>query len=324
MAISVVARRLLLSIAAGSTLALIGTSPGTPQPAQSGVAALGIELPTIGIIFREFRWRWRVTFDTYFNAQVMKEIRDDLHADYVRTGWIPDWVAREERRHRAWHNEDEAMHSICSSGLHAMIVVPREGEDARGTDHLLQNIRLFFERYTRREPGCIAWAEIGNENDLPSNGYSDVRSYASYYARVAPIVVSFGIRVITSGCSGEDRPWTHNLATILRTLAGPPPVDGFGYHPYGVPATQMSEALLAMRKAAASDVGSLPSVYVTEIGESSPEALYQTLVELVRVTPAVTIYEYRAQPGEDARYSLKGNPRLYAAAQRAWTAAFSH
>lgn len=321
MAISVVARRLLRSVVAASTLALIAAYPGTPEPAQSGVAVLGIELPTIGIIFRQFRWRWHVTFESYFSSQVMKEIRDDLHADYVRTGWIPDWVAREERRHRAWHNEDETMHSICGSGLHAMIVVPREGQDARGTDHLLENVRLFFERYTRREPGCIAWAEIGNENDLPSNGYSDVRAYASYYARVAPIVASFGIRVITSGCSGEDRPWTHTLAAILRSLAVPPP-DGFGYHPYGVPALQMNEALAAMRKAAADD-GSAPPVYVTEIGESSPDALYQTLVALARLTPAVTIYEYRAQPGEDPRYALKGNPQLYAAAQRAWTAAFS-
>ena len=293
------------------------------KAADSAPARLGVELPTIGIIFRQFGWRWRASFETYFSSQVMKDIRDNLHASYVRTGWIPDWIAREQRRHRAWRSEDEAMRSICGSGLHAMIIVPREGQDAAGAEHLLENVRLFFARYTRREPGCITWAEIGNESDLSANGYRDVRAYGAYYARVAPIVGSFGVRVITSGVSGEDRPWTAALASMIARLPSPPPVDGFGFHPYGVAVSEMSAAVMAMRTAAAAGSDLLPPVYVTEIGEKSPDALYRALLELARATPAVTIYEYRAQPGEDPRYALKENPQLYAAAQNAWTAAFS-
>jgi hypothetical protein len=318
-------RRFPFGIVAASWLAAVLTAGATPtiRAADSPPAQLGVELPTIGIIFREFGFRWRVTFQTYFSSEVMKDIRDDLHASYVRTGWIPDWIAREQRHQRAWNSEDEAMRSICGSGLHAMIIVPAVTQDSQGIDHLLENVRLFFTRYTRREPGCIAWAEIGNENDLPANGYRDVRSYASYYARVAPIVASFGVPVITSGASGEDRSWTANLAAILAGLPSPPPVDGFGFHPYGVAASEMNAAVTAMRTAAAMGKSLLPAVYVTEIGEKTPAALYATLLALARATPAVTIYEYRAQPGEDPRYALKDNPQLYAAAQRAWTAAFS-
>jgi hypothetical protein len=317
--------RFLLGIVAASWLAalLAASASQATRAADAPPAQLGIELPTIGIIFRDFGWRWRVSFETYFSSQVMKDIRDNLHASYVRTGWIPDWIAREQRRHRAWRSEDEAMRSICGSGLHAMILVPGEAQDASGSEHLLENVRLFFARYTRREPGCVIWAEIGNENDLPANGYRDVRSYASYYARVAPIVASFGVHVITSGASGEDRPWIADLAGILSRLPSPPPIDGFGFHPYGVAASEMSAAVMAMRAAAATGSG-LPPVYVTEIGEKSPDALYTALVDLARVTPAVTIYEYRAQPGEDPRYGLKENPQLYAAAQHAWTAAYAH
>ncbi|MBV8375236.1 MAG: hypothetical protein JO302_06970 [Candidatus Eremiobacteraeota bacterium] len=317
----------LLRTATASLLAasvLLGGRQPTRAADSPPTAQLGIELPTIGIIFREFHNRWRVSFERYFSSQVMKDIRDNLHASYVRTGWIPDWIAREQRRHHAWRNEDEAMRSICGSGLHAMIIVPREGEDAAGTQHLLENVRFFFARYTRREPGCIAWAEIGNETDLPVNGYRDVRSYAAYYARVAPIVGSFGVRVITSGASGEDRPWTATLAAFLAGLPSPPPVAGFGFHPYGVLVSEMGAAVMAMRTAAATGSGSLPLVYVTEIGQKSPDALYRTLLGLSRATPAITIYEYRAQPGEDPRFALKENPQLYAAAQNAWTAAFSH
>jgi hypothetical protein len=317
-------RRFPFGIVVASWLAALLTAgtTSTMRIADSSPAQLGIELPTIGIIFRQFGWRWRLTFQTYFSSQVMKDIRDNLHAGYVRTGWIPDWIAREH--HRAWYSEDEAMRSICGSGLHAMIIVPAVAQDSQGIDHLLENVRLFFTRYTRREPGCIKWAEIGNENDLPANGYRDVRSYASYYATVAPIVASFGIPVITSGASGEDRPWTASLAAILVGLPSPPPVDGFGFHPYGVPATEMNAAVMAMRTAAARGNAPIPPVYVTEIGERSPDALYEALVDLARATPAVTIYEYRAQPGEDRRYALKDNPQLYAAVQSAWTAAFSH
>jgi hypothetical protein len=315
--------RLVLGIVAASFLAAASARATQPSAAASHPAQLGVELPTIGIIFRDYGWRWRVTFENFFSSKVMNDIRDNLHASYVRTGWIPDWIARERRHHRAWRGEDEAMRSICGSGLHVMIIVPNEAQDALGSDHLLENVRLFFARYARREPGCIAWAEIGNENDLPANGYRDVRSYASYYARVAPIVGSFGVRVITSGASGEDRSWTEDLAATLARLPSPPPVDGFGFHPYGVPASEMNAAVMAMRTAAATGNGPLPPVYVTEIGEKSPDALFRTLLDLSRATPAITIYEYRAQPGEDPRYALKENPQLYAAAQKAWTAAFS-
>ncbi|MGA8097183.1 MAG: hypothetical protein WB810_00840 [Candidatus Cybelea sp.] len=64
--------------------------------------------------------------------------------------------------------------------------------------------------------------------------------------------------------------------------------------------------------------GSIPQVYVTEIGQKRADDLYQTIVNLARLTPTITIYEYMAQPNENPEYGLKNNPELYQAVQRAW------
>ncbi|HEY3675564.1 MAG TPA: hypothetical protein VGK84_06190, partial [Candidatus Tumulicola sp.] len=65
------------------------------------------------------------------------------------------------------------------------------------------------------------------------------------------------------------------------------------------------------------DNGSLPEVYVTEIGERRAGDLYQTIVALSPVTPTIALYEYLPQAGEDETYAIKSNPSLYAAVVRA-------
>lgn len=246
----------------------------------------------------------------------MQDIRDNLHASYVRTGWIPSRLRFEVYR---WRREDDGMDVICDAGLHVMAIVPSPKDDDRGETDLLDSVREFFARYERRDPGCIRYAEISNEADLPVNRFADVGAYAAYYAKAAPIVASFGVPVITSGVSGKDLPWTFALAGLLRGVNAP--VSGYGFHPYGVTISDLASATLAMARAAgALPNGTLPNVYVTEIGQSNARDLYATIVNLARATPALTIYEYQAQPGEDPRYGLKDNPALYAAVQRAWTA----
>jgi len=245
----------------------------------------------------------------------MQDIRDNLHASYVRTGWIPSRLRHEIR----WRREDSGMDVICGSGLHLMALVPSIKDDDRGEDDLVANVREFFARYTQRDPGCIRYAEVANEADLQASRFPDVDAYAEYYGRVAPIVASFGIPVITSGISGKDLPWTYALARLLHDAGAP--VDGYGFHPYGVAITGLAEATAAIARAAAVPSNqSPPSVYVTEIGQTNARDLYATIVELASLTPAITIYEYQAQPGEDPQYGLKNNPALYAAMQRAWSA----
>ncbi|MBV8283451.1 MAG: hypothetical protein JO175_02315 [Candidatus Eremiobacteraeota bacterium] len=269
-------------------------------------AALGIEVPTLGLL------------PDYMTDEAMLDIRDNLHAEYVRTGWIPDWIYREQRHHRAWRQEDRTMHEICKFGLRMMVIVPGPRNDARGEDDLLTNVEAFFTRYQRREPGCIRWAEIANEADLPANGFQDVTQYAHYYARVAPIVASFGVPVITTGISGFDRPWTAALADLLGSMPSPPPLAGYGFHPYGTPAGSLKLAVDDLRYD-----GRGRDVYVTEIGRSKASELYDTIVALAHVTPAITIYTYRAAPRENPQYSLTDNPELYAAVQRAWADALA-
>ncbi len=282
------------------------------QTPAARVAELGVELPSIG------GWKWfTITRDRYFSPEVLADIRDNLHATYVRTGWIPNQFVFEKVR---WYREDQAMDAICGAGLKTMIIVPGPREDKKGEQDLVDNVREFFARYTQRESGCVRYAEILNEADLPKNGFDDVQSYAAYYQRVAPIVASFGIPVITSGTSGKDLPWTAALAANLRASRPRPPVSGYGFHPYGVQPDDVAQAVLEVRRVAGTPAGgSPPPVYVTEIGQERPADLYATIIHLAHATPTITIYEYLAQPNEDPKYGLKDNPALYRAVQRAWS-----
>jgi hypothetical protein len=308
-------RRIWTMLTCLTVLSLLPDRGYSQQQSPAGAPALltaqlGIELPTLGGA------KWGTVQRTYVNPRTMQDIRDNLHASYVRTGWIPDRLRFEKIR---WYREDSGMDIICGSGLQMMIIVPSPKEDVKLGQDLVDNVREFFARYTARESGCIRYAELANEADLSVNGFTDVNTYAAYYQKVAPVIASFGIDVITSGVSGEDRPWTAALAAILNGAKPPTPVDGYGFHPYGVAPSRMAEATLAIRRAAGLlPNGSLPSVYVTEIGQANPRDLYQTIVNLAHVTPAITIYEYLAQPGEDPQYGLKNNPDLYKAVQSAW------
>ncbi len=291
--------------------AFVGTSQmqaqATPAPRR---AEIGIALPAVG------GWHWARLKKIYFNTAVMQDIRDNLHASYVRTGWIPDAMAFETHR---WRREDQGLDMICGAKLNVMIIVPSPADDKKGEDDDVANIAEFFSRYTLREFGCIRYAEIANEADLRSNGFADVKEYAAFYQRVAPTIAGFGVKVLTSGTSGYDLPWTVTLASILRGAHPSAPVNGFGFHPYGVPPAKMPAAVNAMRTALGNDSGGYPpEVYVTEIGEKAATDLYQAIVNLAPFTPAITIYEYVAQPNEDPGYGLKNNPALYEAVQKAW------
>jgi hypothetical protein len=277
-----------------------------PAPAQSGqLAALGVEIATLGRL-------------KYFKKAAFADIRDNLHATYVRTGWIPNWLTRYDTT--PWAREDIGMHRLCASGLKAMIITPTVKDDRQGEEHLYANIDEFFTRYQEREPGCIAYAELVNEADLPRNGIDNPEEYARYYERVAPIVARHGIKVITSGTSGKDLPWTYSVASLLAGASPRPPLDGFGFHPYGVPPAAMASAVASMRQASGIFPGPqrLNDVYVTELGEQNPADLYTAIVDLAYATPALTIFTYTTQPGDDPGYGLIDDRRLYEAVQRAW------
>jgi hypothetical protein len=281
----------------------------TPVPS---VAQIGIQLTAIG-----GRYWLEGVRKREFTPAVMHDIHDNLHASFVRIGWFPG-ALRLERI--PWRREDQALDTICTSGLRVMFLLPSPKDDPKGTGDLLRSIGAFLDRYTHREFGCIEYAEAGNELDLSANGFSSVDDYAALYESVAPIVASYGVKVITTGVSGKDLPWTQRLAALLRSANPNPPVDGYGFHPYGVEPSQMAAATLSMRQAAGATGGiALPEVYVTEIGEQRPEDLYSAIVALSPVTPVITLYEYLPQRGEDAGYAIKSNPKLYDAVVRAWT-----
>ena len=267
------------------------------------VAQLGVQFPPMTAL-------------AAYKKTAFDDIRDNLHATYVRIGWYPD--SRFDKT--PWAREDRAMHRVCRSGLKVMVITPSIHEDKKGAEHLYANIDEFFARYEQREPGCIAYAELANEADLQRNRFAGVEEYAGYYERVAPIVARYGIKVVTSGTSGKDLPWTYSLASLLAGASPLPPLDGFGFHPYGVPSSQMANAVNAMRQVTSLFPGIRKpnDIYITELGEQNPSDLYSAIVNLAHETPAITIFEYEHQAGDDPGYTLKDNPALYDAVVRAW------
>jgi hypothetical protein len=282
--------------ALSAALSLMGQTPH--------VAQLGIQFPPLGRL-------------KYYTTSAILDIRDNLHAAYVRVGWLPNWAKYDKT---PWAREDRGMRRLCESGLKVMVLTPSFRDDAQGEDHLYGNIDEFFTRYQQREPGCIVYAELANEADLPRNRFANVEEYARYYGRVAPIVARHGVKVITSGTSGKDLPWTYALASRLAGASPRPPLDGFGFHPYGVPPHEMAAAVTAMQQVTRlfPSIGRPNDVYVTELGEKNAADLYAAIVDLAYRTPALTIFEYERQPGDDPGYGLKDDPALYDAVQRAW------
>lgn len=255
----------------------------------------------------------------------MAEIKNSLHADYVRTGWIPGFTRNEtcpgttgpdtpwRTARTSWCYEDQVLYNACSNaGIPVMILVPGIKDDLNGNTDLIDSVKKFFHLFTTEYPGCIKWAEVVNEADLPANGYPNSGTYATYYQQVASIIENDGVKVITSGTSGEDTAWTSDLSYNDLGQANPkPPVDGFGFHPYGVSTAFMRSAVLAMIDAAGaqkwpSSVCGGTCVYVTEVGESDATQLATAIQNLNYVSPTCTIYEYRAVPGDTTpQYALR-------------------
>jgi len=271
--------------------------------AQTPIAQLGVQFPPLGSLGA-------------YTKSALADIRDNLHATYVRVGWYPGLAKRDKV---PWQREDVSMHRLCRAGLKVMAMTPTLREDKQGEEHLYANIEEFFRRYEEREPGCIVYAEFANEADLPFNGFANVEQYADFYETLAPIAARYGIKVVTTGTSGSDLPWTYSLASLLAGASPRPPLDGFGFHPYGVPPSEMAGAIKAMRRVTAFFPGARrDDIYVTELGEKRADDLYTAIVNLARETPALTIFEYARQPGDDPGYALDDDPALYNAVIRAW------
>jgi hypothetical protein len=291
-------------IAIAPVLLFLWAAVASPQePVTPPAAQLGVQFPSIARL-------------RYYTHSAIVDIRDNLHASYVRTGWIPDWFKYEKVR---WTREDEAMHRLCSAGLKVMIITPSPNDDDKGERDLIDDIGEFFSRYDRLDPHCVQYAELANEADLPRNGFKDVKAYARYYEMVAPLAAEHGAKVITSGTSGKDLPWIYALGSILRNATPEPPIDGIGFHPYGIAPRDVAAATLEMRRAAG-PLGNkaLPDAYITELGRKNAEDLYASLVALAQAAPAVNIFEYETQPDDEIGFGLKNNPALYDAVKRAW------
>ena len=295
------------------TIALFGATDLTAHSApveRPVIAELGINLPTMGIVYWAAGRNWRWTVANYFSPAVMSEIKNTLHADYVRTGFIPDWVHRERPE---WQREDRVMDDACRAGLGVMVIVPT-GSDKLGAEDLAVTVGAFFMRYTAREKNCKLVAEIGNEDNLRLSP----QAYSSIFQSVAPEVRKLGVPVIASGTSELDVRWIKAVAALIA----PALPDGYGFHPYDVPPGRMQTDIATMSSATAARDAS--RIYITEYGSGEADTLSSAILTL-DTQPAVTVYEYRCQPSDETcRYGLKDNPALFDAVARAFTTVRDH
>lgn len=273
---------------------------------------LGVNVPTMGIVYQNLTWDY--TAQNYFTPAIFQDIKSNLTADFIRTGWVPNWVYREPV---PWQREDVTMDGACSHGLSVLVIVPPPTYDARGLSDELQNVQGFFARYTLREPGCRIWAEIENEANIDPS--TNVQAYASYFEAVAPIIHSHaGVRLITSGTSGVDIGWTATLSRILSSDPSAHP-DGYGFHPYGVNPVGIGGAESQEQQATAADPA---PVYVTEMGETNSTDLFNGINSAYRFTPFISLYTYKNGPYDTqpplSQYGLVNNPTLYGTARGAF------
>jgi hypothetical protein len=266
------------------------------------IAQLGINLPTMGIVYWAAGRNWRWTVTNYFSPVVMSEIKNTLHADYVRTGFIPDWVHRERPE---WQREDRVMDDACHAGLGVMVIAPT-GNDKLGAGDLAATVGAFFTRYTAREKNCKLAAEIGNEDNLTMSP----QAYAAIFESEAPEIRGLGVPVIASGTSELDVRWTEAVSALIA----PSLPEGYGFHPYDVPPARMQANIATMSSATASSGAS--RIYITEYGSGEASTLSSAILTL-DTQPAVTVYEYRCQPSDETcKYGLKDNPALFDAVAR--------
>jgi hypothetical protein len=290
-----------LALALFAASAVAARSAPVERPA---VAQLGINLPTMGIVYWAAGHNWRWTLTNYFSAAVMSEIKNALHADYVRTGFIPDWVNRERPK---WLHEDRVMDDACRAGLGVMVIVPT-GNDKLGSDDMAGTTGAFFARYTAREKNCKLVAEIGNEDNLTKTP----EAYAAIFESEAPKIRKLGVPVIASGTSELDVRWARAVSGLIAPLVP----DGYGFHPYDVPPERMQKDIATMSSAIGAQ--GLSRIYITEYGSQDAAALSSAILTL-DTQPAVTVYEYRCQPNDDTcKYGLKDNPALFDAVARAF------
>jgi hypothetical protein len=287
---------LALTFCFGSTPALLAAAPG-----EAVIAKAGINLPTMGIVYWQAGHDWRWSYDNYFSPAVMSEIRNALGADYVRTGFVPDWLNAERV---PWQREDAVMDDACNAGLGVMVIVPI-GDDRLGRADLVKTVRAFFDRYTARERGCEVVAEIGNEDNLST----PAQAYADAFNALAPQLRAVGVPAIVAGTSQLDVRWT---AAVSRLVAAP----AYGFHPYAVRPADMQGAIDEM--AGGISGASSDAIWITEYG-SEDAATLTSAIAAMDAQPAITVYEYRCQPTDDGcKYGLKDHPALYKAVQTAF------
>jgi hypothetical protein len=277
----------------------------------------------------------------------MQDIKNNLHADYVRTGWIYGWAHDENTKPNGVNSgscpgssttyrtadttfcyEARAIKNACDNGLSVMVIVPPgDPTDSTQNSAILTQVKNFFQKFTGYDSeigynwnGCIKWAEIANEQNITTPYSGNADSYSYYYTSAANYIGTIAannnvtIGVITSGTSGEDTQWTQRLSWDLGQPAPTDraPVAGFGYHPYNISPANVASTVQAMQTAAYPSewpnpiCGNQTCIYVTEVGETSATSLLATVENLNRVTPTVTIFEYRATPGDtQSMYALE-------------------
>lgn len=290
---------------AAATQAIVGES-NHPQE------WVGVEVPILG-----GAGSGTSTTSSLYGPAAMSDIKNNLGADYVRTGWVPDHVNAESSRSIRWIDEDYTIDAACQAGLHVMTIVPPHWEDSNGEGDYLSMISEYFTRYTQREPtGCLLWAEYDNEPNLNNNSgpnsYANVNDYANWFETANPYLNSYGLRVITGGTSGVADSWNKSLYGLLS--ASGVTVTSYGYHPYDVPSPVTAQNESAKVNEFISDTtNSIYNYDLTEVGETSASNESNIIYDSnYCFGNSLTIYTYSSLSSSDP-FSLVTHSALYSA-----------
>jgi hypothetical protein len=274
--------------------------------------------------------------ETQWSTKTLNDIRNNLHADYIRTRWDYQFWLNENQD---WAEEDAALKNVCNDGIPIGIMLPGPDEALDATPAVTYAtlgaaIGAFFARYTAAGTGRAActfmYAELGSEENL---GQSTPAEYSSYYKIVAPYIVPYkayiydglvpagpsGVKFTGSPAHLTGIAWTQQVAPNINAVPVADAPSAYGIDPYGTMVSDLAGAMTTIADAASTSQVPVSTgsggVAVTEIGmddcdneppncTTGPQPgnhdMLDTLSDFGGVVPFVTVYEYSARTGTPA------------------------
>jgi hypothetical protein len=319
----------------------------------SGPTTFGLDIPIMDIqapcssktvsTITSIGEEWQCMFSTYYPESIFADIRNNLNALFVRTGWsYGEYLADGATTYNS--AVDTIIGRACKHGLGTLLIIyPPSSVTPQSIENETIAVESALQEDETANPGCIFWTELDNEPNLLKDKaiHADLSLYEEWYENLAPTLTDeLELPVITGGTSGFDsgncpapgpsgppgdgqeicgKIWVYWLSQAFEPPSVRPPVDCYGFHPYDA----VGEMVYAMQIMDGAPTGLPRPICVTEIGNSTASTLETIIGNLDTLTPLLSVYEYEQTDGETGNLWLVSYPdrtqtALYAAVQAAF------